>query len=95
MATEGGIVLELCGRLDIGFLDGGGAGGDRGGLVKGESDLHAFDGAGAGVLVRFPGALLLGGALAGDVGRVVAFGALSSSKDNGWVAWAGRGSVDR
>lgn len=27
----------------------------------------------AGVLVRFPGALLLGGALADDVGRVVAF----------------------
>lgn len=67
-------------------------GGRRRGLVEGEGELHAFDGARVSVLVRFPGALLLGDALADDVHRVVAFEAgslelfdASTSTENAWT----------
>ena len=64
------VVLELRRRLEVGLLAGR-RGGGRGGLVDAEGELHAMNGSGPAVLIRFAFALLLGSALLEELSRVI------------------------
>lgn len=70
--ATGGVVCELCGRLEVRCLDCE-VEGDWSGLVEDEGELHPFGGAEAGVLACLPSALFLNAVLIDDVGRMVAF----------------------
>lgn len=71
-ASALGCVPEFRGGLHVGLLCGDGGRDDGRGLVDGEGELHAVDGAGADVLAGLALALLLEGTLLEELSRVVA-----------------------
>ena len=65
------IILELSGRFEVRFLDGAGRSG-RSGLIYGESELHALDGAGTTIDIGLARTFFFCSALSDNVGGMVA-----------------------